>query len=79
MRGHSRSDRLVGDYCDGSDFSHHPLYSVDPTSLQILLDYDNVEFCNPLGTKVKLHKLGISVRVFLIQLYQIRTILLSSW
>ena len=79
MRGHSRSDGLLGDYCDGCDFSHHPLYSVDPTSLQILLYYDDVEVCNPLGTKVKLHKLGISVRVFLILLYQFRTILLSTW
>ena len=63
MRGHSRSDGLLDDYCDGCDFSHHPLYSVDPTSLQILLYYDDVEVYNPLGTKVKLHKLGISVCV----------------
>lgn len=58
MRGHSRSDGLLADYCDGSAFCVHPLFSVERRSLQILLYYDDVEVCNPLGTKVKLHKLG---------------------
>ena len=49
---------LLGDYCDGSNFQKHPLYSSEKNALQILLYYDEVEICNPLGTKVKQHKLG---------------------
>ena len=55
MRGHTRMDGLLGDYCDGSDFKQHLLFS------QILLYYDEVEVCNPLGSKVKLHKLGMYI------------------
>ena len=58
MRGHSQKNGLLGDYCDGSDFQKHPLYSREKNALQILLYYDEVEICNPLGTKIKLHKLG---------------------
>lgn len=58
MKSHARTDGLLGDYCDGSDFHSHPLYSVQQNALQILLYYDELEVCNPLGTKVKRHKLG---------------------
>lgn len=58
MRGHTQTTGLLGDYCDGSDFREHPLYSTERRALQILLYYDEVEICNPLGTKVKRHKLG---------------------
>lgn len=58
MRGHTRTDGLLGDFCDGSDFLSHPLYSRQQSALQIMLYYDEVEICNPLGTKVKRHKLG---------------------
>ena len=51
MRGHSQKSGLLGDYCDGSDFQKHPLYSHEKNALQILLYYDEVEICNPLGTK----------------------------
>lgn len=59
MRGHPQSNGLMSDYCDGSSFAQHPLFSVEPQSLQILLYYNDVEICNPLGTKVKRHKLGM--------------------
>ncbi len=59
MRGHAREDGNLGDYCDGSAFKDHPLFSSETNALQILLYYDEVEVCNPLGTKVKTHKLGI--------------------
>ena len=58
MRGHSRVDGLLGDYCDGTAVQRHELFSQDGKGLQILLYYDEVEVCNPLGSKVKLHKLG---------------------
>ena len=61
MRGHSRTDGQLGDYCDGSDFLQHRLYSQEQNALQIMLYYDEVEVCNPLGTKVKIHKLGMLI------------------
>jgi hypothetical protein len=59
MRGHGRSDDLIEDYCDGSSFKDHPLYSTCPTALQLMLYYDDVEVCNPIGSRAKKHKLGI--------------------
>jgi len=61
MRGHTRTDGLLEDYCDGSDFKQHPLFSKQSKSLQIMLYYDELEVCNPLGSKVKTHKLGKNI------------------
>ena len=58
MRGHTRSNGLLEDYCDGTQFKQHPLFFNQPKSLQIMLYFDEVEVCNPLGSKVKTHKLG---------------------
>lgn len=49
---------MLYDFCDGDVFAKHPLFSVHRDALQILLYYDEVEICNPLGSKVKVHKLG---------------------
>ena len=49
---------LLGDYCDGELFKNNQLFKDDPTALQIQLYYDELEVCNPLGTKAKKHKLG---------------------
>jgi len=46
------------DFCDGATFATHPLYSVNQNALQIFLYFDEVEYCNPLGSKTKTHKLG---------------------
>ena len=80
LRGHRRTDGLLADYCDGSDYANHPLFSKDMRSLQIIPYYDEVEVCNPLGIKEKTHKLG---RLFSIEDYKIcfslnRNILLYS-
>ena len=61
MRGHMRQDGYLSDYCDGSIFQEHSLFAV---GLQILLYYDELEICNPLGTKVKIHKLGTLLLCF---------------
>ena len=45
--------------CDGSVFRTHPLFSYDPSALQIIAFFDELELCNPLGTHVKKHKLAI--------------------
>ena len=54
----------MSDYCDGSENKDHPLFSVHANGLQILLYYDDVELCNPLGSSRKKHKVG-KKKVFL--------------
>ena len=54
---HSSSDRL-GDFCDGSLFQTHPMFSSDPYALQVIPYYDELEVVNPIGSYVKKHKLG---------------------
>ena len=54
-----RSDGKIEDYCDGSLFREHPLFSEDHFALQIIGYYDEVEMCNPLGSHIKKHKLGV--------------------
>ena len=49
---------LLGDFCDGSLFKAHNLYSEDPCGLQIQLYYDEAEICNPIGSHRGVHKLG---------------------
>ena len=58
MRGHSRNDNLLSDYCDGTAYKEHPLFSREVQSLQLMLYYDELEVCNPLGSKTKSHKIG---------------------
>ncbi|XP_028418114.1 uncharacterized protein LOC114543241 [Dendronephthya gigantea] len=55
---HVSIDGLMRDYCDGYQFKMHPLFSVKPTALQIMLYYDDLETCNPLGSRATIHKLG---------------------
>ena len=54
-----RQDGILEDFCDGELFRTHPLFSKDPFALQIIAFCDELELCNPLGTHVKKHKLGI--------------------
>ena len=49
---------MLGDYCDGKLFAENELFKEDPSALQIQLYYDELEVCNPLGSKAKKHKLG---------------------
>ena len=58
-----RSDGLLGDYCDGSVFKEHPLFSISDFSnklitLQFILYYDDVEVTDPLSSSRGKHKLG---------------------
>lgn len=58
-RGHSVTKHdVLRDYCDGEFFQQHPLFSLHHGALQILFYYDDVEVCNPLGSKKKKHKMG---------------------
>jgi hypothetical protein len=55
---HNRTDDLLSDYCDTEDFKRHPLFSIDFRALQILFFFDELEICNPLGSRANIHKLG---------------------
>ena len=48
----------MSDCCDSPAFSSHRLFSTDPSALQIMIYYDDVEVTNPLGSKSKTHKIG---------------------
>lgn len=54
-----RSDDIIEDFCDETVYTNHPLFVTDPLALQIIAYYDELELCNPLGSHVKRHKLGI--------------------
>ena len=59
MNPHISADEdILGDFCDGSLFQAHPLFSLDVYALQIIAYYDDLEIVNPLGSFVKRHKLG---------------------
>ena len=54
-----RTDGIMNDFCDGQLFHNNPLFSSNPSALQIIAYYDELEICNPLGAYVKKHKLGV--------------------
>ena len=54
---HERSDNLMSDFCDGELYRKHSLFSVDRQALQVLLYNDDIEICNPLGSRAKVHKM----------------------
>ena len=59
----------MGDYCDGQQFQEHPLFLDDPSALQVMLYYDELEVCNALGSKTKTHKLGMLIDIVLPRAY----------
>ena len=63
LNPHCRDDGVLGDYCDGENFKKSPLFSTDETALQILLYYDEIEVCNPIGSKATVHKLGMCMYI----------------
>lgn len=52
------SDGILRDYCDGQIFKEHPVFQRDQNALQIVVYYDEIELCNPLGSSNKKHKVG---------------------
>ena len=54
----------LGDMCDSLLFKAHPIYSTDPLALQLIIYFDEVEVCNPLGHAHGVHKLGERLKVF---------------
>ena len=52
-KGHR--SKVLNNYCDGKNFSSHPLFSVHTSALQIFFYYDDLEVCHPSGSKAKIH------------------------
>lgn len=59
MKPHARDDEYLSDFCDGTLFKGHSLFKEDPTALQIIAYFDEVEICNPLGSYRGVHKLAL--------------------
>ena len=55
MCGHQRDDE---DFCDTLHAKAHPIFGRDKTALQLMLFYDELEVCNPIGSSRKKHKIG---------------------
>ena len=56
--GHKSQTEFLHDFCAGKVFSSHPLFSAHVDALQIFFYFDELEVCNPLGSKAKIHNLG---------------------
>ena len=52
------NDGVIQDFCNGSVFNNHQLFSNDPNALQIIAYFDELEVTNPIGSYVHTHKLG---------------------
>lgn len=65
MCGHQRKDDIVEDFCDSIHAKSHPLFGNNKTALQLMLFYDDLEVCNPIGSSRKKHKIGINMCVLL--------------
>ncbi|XP_028403169.1 uncharacterized protein LOC114525909 [Dendronephthya gigantea] len=71
---HSSDDGIMRDIMDGEFFRNHPIFSKNNKALQLLGYYDDLELANPLGSKAKIHKIG----VFYYMLGNIRPLYRSS-
>ena len=56
---------MVEDFCDGEKAKTHPLFVTGNTNLEIMLYFDELEICNPIGDARKKHKLGVCVCVYM--------------
>ena len=52
---------MIATFRDGKKFAENELFKSDSKVLQINLYFDEVEVCNPLGSKRKIHKLGMCI------------------
>lgn len=48
----SQNGNVLSDFCNETVFQNHKLFINDPTALQILLYFDNINLSNPLTNKV---------------------------
>ena len=55
---HVHIDGILQNYYDGQAFKNNDLFREHKDGIQLILYYDEVEVCNLLGSKRKIHKLG---------------------
>ncbi len=60
LQSHSRSDGYISDYCDATFFKSHEMFRKNNNELQLIMYFDEIEVCNPLGAQRGIHKLGIT-------------------
>ncbi|XP_028395767.1 uncharacterized protein LOC114519789 [Dendronephthya gigantea] len=56
---HCSDDDVLRDVMDGEFFRSHPIFSCHKDALQLFGYYDDLEIANPLGSKAKIHKIGV--------------------
>lgn len=56
---HYSESSMMKDVCDGAYMRTHPLFRKDPNALAIILNHDDMEVANPLGSHVKKNKLAM--------------------
>ena len=59
MNGHSSTDGILRDYCDGEEFKMQTLFRQLGNALVLRCYYDDFQVTNPLGSKTKKHKIGM--------------------
>ena len=60
---HGSSDEIMRDFCDAQLIKDSEMFKTDPTALQLIMYYDDIEVANPLGAKAGIHKLGIAIHI----------------
>lgn len=55
---HSMTNGKLRDFCDGSFYKNHLLFSSNSSALQIMMYFDEFDVCDPLGSKSSKHKIG---------------------
>ena len=68
-----RNDGIIEDFCDSTTFRNHPLFSQDPKALQIIGYFDELEVCNPVGSHIKKHKVGVVFNTLVIRNFDLLT------
>lgn len=56
---HGSKDGVLRDVVDGEFYKSHPIFSLHNDAIQLLGYYDDLEIANPLGSKSKIHKIGM--------------------
>lgn len=65
LNSHSTGNGKLCDHCDGEQYLNHPLFTEDSCALQIEIYYDDIETVNALGSRTKVHKLGLTYLYFI--------------
>lgn len=57
--GHRSSNEYMLDICDGEYIKNNPSFMRNPKALQVILNTDDIEIVNPIGSHTKKHKLSM--------------------